>query len=132
MMEPREYRQRRHRSREEAVRLVMEFEQSGLTRQAFCRKYGLSPATLDYYRKRRASGASARSVVSPSTPSLAGVTLVPLEISEHSVTQSVIAGNETGNGATLFVELASGRRVGVVGGFDASTLRRLIAVLEQA
>jgi hypothetical protein len=44
----------------------------------------------------------------------------------------VIAGNETGNGATLFVELAGGRRVGVVSGFDASTLRRLIAVLEQA
>jgi transposase-like protein len=132
MMEPQEYRQRHHRSREEAVRLVMEFEQSGLTRQAFCRKYGLSPATLDYYRKRRASGASARSVVSPPTPSRAGVTWVPLEISEHSVTQSVIAGNETGNGATLFVELAGGRRVGVVSGFDASTLRRLIAVLEQA
>jgi hypothetical protein len=132
MMEPQEYRQRRHRSREEAVRLVMEFEQSGLTRQSFCRKYGLSPATLDYYRKRCASGASARSVVSPSKPSRAGVTLVPLEVSEHSATQSVIAGNETGNGATLFVELASGRRVGVVSGFDASTLRRLIAVLEQA
>jgi hypothetical protein len=27
---------------------------------------------------------------------------------------------------------AGGRRVGVVSGFDASTLRRLIAVLEQA
>jgi hypothetical protein len=87
---------------------------------------------LAYYRNRRASGASARSVVSPSTPSRPGVTLVPLEVSEHSVTQSVIVGNETGSGATLFVELAGGRRVGVVSDFDAGTLRRLIAVLEQA
>jgi transposase-like protein len=132
MMEPQEHRQNRRRSREEAVRFVMEFEQSGLTRQAFCLKHGLSPATLDYYRKRGASGASARSVVSPSTPSLPGVTLVPVEVSEYSVTQSVIAGNETCNGATLFVELASGRCVGVVSCFDAGTLRRLIAVLEQA
>jgi len=44
----------------------------------------------------------------------------------------VIAGNEAGSGATLFVELAGGRRVGVVSGLDAGTLRRLIAVLGQA
>jgi hypothetical protein len=31
----------------------------------------------------------------------------------------------------LFVELDSGRRIGVAAGFDAATLLRLIAVLEQ-
>jgi hypothetical protein len=33
--------------------------------------------------------------------------------------------------ATLFVELAGGRRIGVAAGFDAATLRQLIGVLEQ-
>ena len=33
----------------------------------------------------------------------------------------MIAGNEAGSGATLFVELAGGRRVGVVSGLDAGT-----------
>jgi signal recognition particle GTPase len=32
----------------------------------------------------------------------------------------------------LLVELASGRRIAVSAGFDAATLTRLIAVLEQA
>jgi hypothetical protein len=33
--------------------------------------------------------------------------------------------------ATLFVELAGGRRIGVAAGFDAATLRQLLGVLEQ-
>ena len=44
---------RRRRSRAEAERLVSEFEQSGLRRQAFCARHGLSVGTLDYYRKHR-------------------------------------------------------------------------------
>jgi hypothetical protein len=35
------------------------------------------------------------------------------------------------DGASLHIELASGRRIGVTAGFDADTLTRLIAVLEQ-
>ena len=35
------------------------------------------------------------------------------------------------SGATFELELAGGRRIGVVSGFDALTLTRLIAVLEQ-
>ena len=38
---------RRRRSREEADRLVLEYECSGMTREAFCRQHGLSAATLD-------------------------------------------------------------------------------------
>ena len=43
---------RRRRSRVEADRLVVEFERSGLTRQAFCAQHGLSVAALDKYRTR--------------------------------------------------------------------------------
>ena len=41
----------RRRSRSEAERLVREFEQSGLTRQAFSAPQGVRIRTLDHYRK---------------------------------------------------------------------------------
>jgi transposase-like protein len=122
MTEPQEHKVRRRRSREEAARLVLEYEQSGLTRQAFCRRHGLSLATLDNYRKRSAS-------VGEAVPDGAShsITFIPLELVE----QPAVARPEARQGATLFVELAGGRRIGVVGGFDALTLTRLIAVLER-
>ncbi len=43
---------RRRRSRVEAERLVLEYEQSGLGRQDFCLQHGLSVAALDKYRRR--------------------------------------------------------------------------------
>ena len=46
---------RRRRSRIEAQRLVLDFKQSGLTRQAFCALHGLSVAALDKYRRRPAA-----------------------------------------------------------------------------
>ena len=49
--------QRRRRvSREEAKRLVGEYEASGLTRQAFCVGRGLSVAALDKYRRQHGEG----------------------------------------------------------------------------
>ena len=124
MTEPQEHKVRCRRSREEAARLVLEYEQSGLTRQAFCRQHSLSLATLDNYRKRIGSADAA--VPDGAAPSHS-ITFVPLELVE----QPAIARREARQGATLFVELAGGRRIGVVSGFDGLTLTRLIAVLEQ-
>ena len=115
---------RGRRSREEAARLVSEYEQSGLTRRVFCRQHGLSSATLDYYRKRIGS---AKAAVPDGVASPQSITFVPLELLE----QPLDVGPEERQCATLFVELAGGRRIGVISGFDALTLTRLIAVLEQ-
>ena len=49
----------RRRSRAEAEQLVAEYEASGLSRVEFCRKQGLSLATLARYRKRQAQGSPA-------------------------------------------------------------------------
>ena len=46
----------RRRSRAEAAQLAAEYEGSGLSRVEFCRKQGLSLATLARYRKRQAQG----------------------------------------------------------------------------
>ena len=47
---------RRRRGRAEIERLVGAYEASGLTRVEFCRKEGISLATLARYRKRRGHG----------------------------------------------------------------------------
>lgn len=105
---------RRRRSRAEAEELVREYESSGLSRQAFCAVHGLRVATLDKYRRQ----AAARKM------SGSGGRLIAVE---------VMPSNSAGRtGAALCVELANGRRIGVDSGFDATTLERLLAVLEQA
>ena len=107
---------RRRRSRVEAARLVVEFEQSGLTRQSFCAQHGLSVGTLDRYREHRRP--EARATASR---------ILPVEF-VSSVAPAPLA--EAGRGA-LWVELGNGRRIAVAQGFDATTLERLVAVLEQ-
>jgi transposase-like protein len=109
-------RGRRRRSRGEAERLVLDYERSGMTRVAFCRQHGLSAATLDNYRKRCRADVDARS----------SVPLVAVDLVDRVAVAPGLAGE-----ATLFVELAGGRRIGVAAGFDAATLRRLLGVLEQ-
>jgi hypothetical protein len=54
--------------------------------------------------------------------------LVPVAGIESPSNPSTVTLHE----AYLFVELSRGRRIGVVSGFDATTLTRLIAVLERA
>ena len=97
----------RHRSREEAERLVGEFEQSGMTRKAFCIERGIAAHTLDYYRQRHGSKAGA------TTPQLLPVELI-----------------EAGHVSPLRVELANGRRIVVERGFDAVLLQRVVQALE--
>ena len=97
------------RSREEAERLVKEFEQSGMTRMAFCREREIRPHTLDYYRRKHGSPKQERVAQ-----------LLPVEL----------VGAVPARSSHLRVELANGRRIGVEEGFDALLLRRLLAVLE--
>ena|ERR1700676_82907 len=117
-------RSRKRRSREEAERLVHEYEHSGMTRGAFCQQHGLSVAALDRYRQRcRPSGLADGDAVRQRRSS---VPLVAVDLFDRVTTSSGWAGE-----ATLFVELDGGRRIGVAAGFDAATLRQLISVLEQ-
>lgn len=128
---------RRRRSREEAERLALEFAQSGLTRRVFCAQHGLSVAALDQYRRR------GRTLEPPPTqqqsaPSqgfqrqgfVAGVEnrILPVEIVRRT---APVCASAVERDRALWVELANGRRIEVMHGFDASTLERLVAVLEK-
>lgn len=101
--------ERRRRSQAEAESLVQDFEQSGLSRKAFCEARGVALHTLDYYRARYRR----RRVATPAQE------LLPVDLIS---TPSVSGG--------LRVELANGRRIVVEAGFDVSVLKQLVAALE--
>lgn len=108
---------RRRRSRAEAEQLVREYEASGLTRQAFCADRGVSVTALDKYRRRHGSGSSA-----------ATGQLVAVELVRGLGETAQRVGERSG---ALLVELRNGRRIAVDRGFDATTLERLLTVLER-
>ncbi len=100
---------RRRWSQAEAAGLVRDFEQSGLSRKAFCSAHGIALHTLDYYRARHRTRR-----VTPSAQEL-----LPVEL----ISASPVSG-------CLRVELANGRRIVVEAGFDVSVLKQLVVVLE--
>ena len=105
---------RRRRSRAEAEQLVAEYETSGLRQVEFCRKQGLSLATLARYRKRRAQGNPAP-----------GDGWVAVEVSGGGPRL------ESRASSGLAVALPGGRRIEVACGFDTRTLAQLLGVLER-
>jgi transposase len=112
MSEPQERRVSRRRSRAEADRLAQKFEQSGMTRRAFCQQHDLPIATLDNYRKRRASSKAAPSTDTSSSLDQPSITFVPLEVVEpRAAARSLIVPREAVYSAALFVELSHGRRM---------------------
>ena len=106
----------RRRSREEAARLVEEYQQSGLTRTAFCSQHGLSTGTLYYHRKLHRS----------SSPVAEG-RILPVELLPSTPAST---NTEATSGRSLWVELRNGRRIEVGRGFDGPTLERLVIALE--
>src|ERR1035437_8659258 len=104
MIESRVLRERGRRSRGEADRLVLDFEQSGLTRRAFCHQRGIALHTLASYRSQRRSRESASSG-----------SIVPVELGEPS--RAVSATAAPGR-AWLAGGLNGGRRSEVEEGVD--------------
>jgi transposase-like protein len=105
---------RRRRSRREVASLVAEYETSGLRRQEFCRKHGLSLGTLNRYRKR----------LHAQEQTTGGSRLVAVEVAATPQLDCEAS-------SALTVLLAGGRRVEVRRGFDTSTLQQLVRVLER-
>ena len=101
------------------------YSQSGLSRSQFCRQHGLSLPTLNRYCQH----ARHRDVLrSASMGRSSGAVELPLARVEFVEKPAKHADQHD----PLLVELAGGRRIAVSSGFDAATLTRLIAVLEQA
>jgi len=87
---------------------IQEWRRSGLSVGAYCARAGVSEPTFYAWRRQ----------VEPSgPPAFVPVRLVPDEPSASD--------------GRLEIVLADGRRVCVLPGFDAATLRQLLAVLEE-
>jgi hypothetical protein len=107
---------RRRRTQAEVERIVSEYEASGLGRQEFCDRHGLSLSTLNRHRKRKQFPLETRT----------RSRLIPVEISEAKQRGASAQCGE------LLVWLPSGRRIEVRAGFDSKVLEQLVRVLEQA
>ena len=105
-----EGKRQERRSQAESDRVAAEYESSGLSRKAFCERNGVGLNTLasgvTRYRKRKTASSQ-----------------VPEWIAVE------MAGRDA-SGSEITVLLTTGRRVEVKRGFDAGTLRQLLAVLE--
>ena len=109
-------RVKRSRRRTAAIQqLLQEYESSKESRAEFCRRHNLALSTLArYLRKYRAASGANQSLAHPG--------LLPVKIAMPPRGQAEKA---------LVVVLESGHKVEVDVGFDASTLARLVAVLER-
>ncbi len=106
--------QQQRRTRSEIAQIVARFADSGLNRAEFCRRHGVCLGTLNRHLKRLRQG-------SGTTPSDG---LVAVELAESHLVE------HRNDGCGLAVVLSGGRRIEVGAGFDAPTLQRLVALLE--
>jgi transposase-like protein len=106
-------RRRRDRSVVEAERLAAAYENSGLSRQEFCRRNDVTLSTLSRYvtRHRRHRMKAA-------------------EPQQGLVSVEVVPGRSAAGGELVIV-LSSDRHIEVRRGFDAGTLEQLIRLLER-
>jgi hypothetical protein len=103
------------RTAAEIEQIVHEFKNSGLNRSQFCRQQGLTLGVLHrYLRQLRVNGGDGAN----------GDGLVAVEVADQK--RSAGGGGSCG----LAVVLGKGRRIAVSAGFDATTLQRLVQVLE--
>jgi hypothetical protein len=117
------------RRRTEAEQLVEAFESSGLGRREFCLKHGVALGTLDYWRKRRRQE---RDKVGSKRPGMRNKDVGAGVASGSKLVAVELAGlQENAAGGGLVVVVSRGRRIEVSRWFDAATLERLLAVLEQ-
>lgn len=94
---------------------MAEFESSGLSRTEFCQQNGLSLSTLARYRKRREQmGGEATEEKRWLAVEVSGAT--------------ARAGGAMASG--LAIVARGGQRIEVGRGFDADTLKRLLALME--
>lgn len=94
--------------------LIAEYEASGLGRQEFCTKHGLSLSTLSRHRRKQLQPERATSG-----------RLVAVEIAKTKQSQVNPRNSE------LVVLLCNERKIEVRGGFDTKLLRELVRALEQ-
>jgi lambda repressor-like predicted transcriptional regulator len=118
-----------HGSRDEHwADVVTQWRESGLSQKEFCQRQGISDRALNNwlykspYRERvaRILAARSRGDLVAETPRFLPVAVLETTTAAHTQITS----------AAIEIVLKSGPRIAVMPGFDAETLRRVVAVLE--
>ncbi len=97
-------------------RLIQQWRRSGLSVRAFCDQHALHESSFYFWRRTLAQRQAE------------GLTFVPVQVVAPALEAGASAGPA---GAALEVVLHTGRVVRVKPGFDAPTLQRLLALLEE-
>lgn len=112
--------------------LIEQWRHSGLSLPAFCQRHDLSRGTMQnwvYKPSLRHAVEEARGRARPiDTPDPGSSP--PSEPSPSFLPIRIAGAPQASENATIEVVLGPGRRVAVTPGFDAETLRRVLAVLE--
>lgn len=111
----------RRRTREQWQALVAGWPRSGLTQAQYCARHGISLSSFQYWRARLRKAAKDLASERRSDPA-ASVRLLPVELSREP--------RSAAQEAPLTLVLSNGLRLEVTAGFDAVTLRQLLAVLQ--
>ena len=110
----------------EWVELIDQWHASGLSLPAFCERNGLNSGTMSgWVYKRTHQGAldEARRQAG-AVEDTSAVAFLPVQVIDAE------PGREGSDRSGVEVVIGQGRRVAVKAGFDAETLRRVVAVLE--
>jgi len=102
--------QHQRRTRSEIAQIAAQYSESGLSRSEFCRRHSLSLNTLNRHLKRMSA-----------SKAMPGDGLVAVEL---------IGSKLHSSDCGVALVLSRGRRIEVSAGFDALTLQRLVAALE--
>jgi hypothetical protein len=117
--------------KEEVEAIIGKYKQSGLTRQEYCKREGMTVYMLDYYHRRlyklrEREAAKSRAVPVESGSVQPQTRIARVEVRKENAT---VASPVQGFAMTL----ANGRRIEVAGwGYRDSDLTRLIQVAERA
>jgi hypothetical protein len=110
--------------------LIDQWRQSGLSLPAFCQRHGLSRGSMQNWvykpELKRAVEAARREAQGPVDEPAASAmpAFLPVKVVQAA------AVSEASDRSGVEVVIGSGRRVVIGAGFDAETLRRVVAVLE--
>jgi hypothetical protein len=95
--------------------MVQRWQQSALSVRAFCAQHGLSEPSFYGWRRRFAQRTTE------------AVPFVPVRV----VSEAATSGGAIDSGSAVELVLGKGRRLRIAPGFDAVTLQRLLALLEE-
>jgi hypothetical protein len=109
--------------------LIEECRRSGLTQAAFCRRRGIPPGTLGYWKCILAQEARRTRVPAPVPADPERLTFLPVEVALPPPAHAMAEGGPPNEPGDVEIVLDHGRRVRVRGRVDAHWLGQVVAAL---